>query len=132
MRSQSQLLQSRTRVKPRYALLPLEGIPSSRLPEWPQAQVRVLAGPALGAGFAEYLVDMAAGQAGAHPADGHIELFIYVLFGSLTLTIAGEDHALVNGGYALIPPDKGFTAAATTQTSLLLLRKRYEPAPGVP
>jgi (S)-ureidoglycine aminohydrolase len=53
MRSQSQLLHSRTRVKPRYALLPLEGIPYSRLPEWPQAQIRVLAGPALGAGFAE-------------------------------------------------------------------------------
>ena len=119
-------------MKPRYALLPLEGIPYSRLPEWPQAQVRVLAGPALGAGFAEYLVDMAAGQAGAHPADGQIEFFIYVLSGSLTLTIEGKSHALANGGYALIPPDKGFTAAAIAPTSLLLLRKRYEPAPGVP
>ena len=132
MRSQSQLLHSRTRVKPRYALLPLEGIPYSRLPEWPQAQVRVLAGPALGAGFAEYLVDMSAGQAGAHPADGHIEFFIYVLSGGLTLTMDGKSHALAHGGYALVPPDKGFTAAASGQTSLLLLRKRYEPAPGVP
>jgi len=132
MRSQSQLLQSRTRVKPRYALLPLEGIPYSRLPEWPQAQVRVFAGPALGAGFAEYLVDLAPGQVGAHPADGNIEFFIFVLSGALTLTIDGKSHALANGGYALIPPDRGFAAAATAQTSLLLLRKRYEPAPGVP
>ena len=104
MRTQSQLLHSRTRVKPRYALLPLEGIPYSRLPEWPQAQVRVLAGPALGAGFAEYMLDLAPGQTGAHPADGQIEFFMYVLSGSLTIA----------------------------QTSLLLLRKRYEPAPGVP
>lgn len=132
MRSQSQLLQSRTRVKPRYALLPLEGIPFSRLPEWPQAQVRVLAGPALGAGFAEYCVDMAPGQVGTHPADGRIEFFIFVLSGALTLTIDGKTHALANGGYALIPPDRGFAAAAAAQTSLLILRKSYEPAPGVP
>ena len=131
MRSQSQLLHSRTRVKPRYALLPLEGIPYSRLPEWPQAQVRVLAGPALGAGFAEYLVDLAPGQSGAHAADRLIEFFIYVLSGALTLTIEGKSHLLASGGYALIPPDKGFTAAAAAQTSLLLLRKRYEPAPGI-
>ena len=39
---------SRTRVKPRYALLPLEGIPYSRLPEWPRAQVRVLARTGVG------------------------------------------------------------------------------------
>lgn len=132
MRSQSQLLQSRTRVKPRYALLPLEGIPFSRLPEWPQAQVRVLAGPALGAGFAEYCVDLAPGQVGTHPADGRIEFFIFVLSGALTLTIDGKTHALANGGYALIPPDRGFAAAAAAQTSLLILRKSYEPAPGVP
>jgi (S)-ureidoglycine aminohydrolase len=119
-------------VKPRYALLPLEGIPYSRLPEWPQAQVRVFAGPALGAGFAMYGVDLATGQGGAHPADGSIEFFLFVLSGALTLTIDGKSHALAAGGYALIPPDKGFTAAAASQTSLLLLRKRYEPAPGVP
>ena len=119
-------------MKPRYALLPLEGIPYSRLPEWPQAQVRVLASPALGAGFAEYLMDLAPGQAGAHHADGQIEFFVYVLSGTLTLSVEGKTHALANGGYALIPPDKSFTAAAAAQTSLLLLRKRYEPAPGIP
>ncbi len=131
MRSQSQLLHSRTRVKPRYALLPLEGIPCSRLPEWPLAQVRVLAGPALGAGFTEYLLDVTAGQTGAHQADGQIEFFMYVLSGALTVAIDGKNHALANGGYALIPPDKSFTAVAAAQTTFLLLRKRYEPAPGI-
>ena len=76
---------SRTRVKPRYALLPLEGIPFSRLPEWPRAQVRVLAGPALGAGFVECLVDLPAGESGRHAADGQVEFFFYVLSGSMTL-----------------------------------------------
>src|SRR5208282_1801157 len=108
MRTQSQLLHSRTRVRPRYALFPLEGIPFSRLPEWPDASVRVLAGPALGAGFVEYLLDLKKGQGGKHEADGQIEFFFYVLSGAATLSIGSARHALEDGGYALVPPDSAF------------------------
>lgn len=132
MRSQNQLLGSRTRVKPRYALLPLEGIPFSRLPEWPQAQVRVLAGPALGARFVEYLIDLPSGTGGAHPADGQIEYFFYVLSGEVELAINGEARTLREGGFALVPPESGFALGATRSSSLLALRKRYESAPGIP
>jgi (S)-ureidoglycine aminohydrolase len=131
MRTQSQLLHSRTRVRPRYALFPLEGIPFSRLPEWPEAGVRVLAGPALGAGFVEYLLDLKNGQGGKHEADGQIEFFFYVLSGAVTLSIGGARHALEEGGYALVPPDSSFTMSARGETSLLMLRKRYEPVAGV-
>jgi (S)-ureidoglycine aminohydrolase len=132
MRSQNQLLFSRTRVKPRYALLPLEGIPFSKLPGWPAAQVRVLAAPALGAQFVEYVLDLPAGATGSHAADGQIETFFSVLSGSLTLTVDGKAQALREGGFALVPPASSFTATAAEPTSLLLLRKRFEPAPGVP
>jgi hypothetical protein len=44
-------------VSYRYAVLPLEGVPYWRLPEWPETAVRVLATPSLGAGFAEYLLE---------------------------------------------------------------------------
>ena len=84
MRTQNQLLTSRTRVKPRYALLPLEGIPFSRLPEWTQTQVRVLAAPVLGAQFVEYLLDLEKAGTGEHIADGGVEYFFYVLSGSIT------------------------------------------------
>jgi len=131
MRAQDQLLGSRTRVTSRFAVLPLEGIPYSRLPEWPQTPVRVLAGPALGAAFAEYLLEMAPGHTGAHAADGRIEFFFYVLSGDLLLTIDRREHALPEGGYAYVPPGSGFHAAARQPTRLLLLRKAYEPAPGV-
>ena len=86
MRAQDQLLGSRTRVTSRYAVLPLEGIPYSRLPEWPQTPVRVLAGPALGAAFVEYLLEMEPGQAGSHPADRRVEFFFYVLSGRIPPT----------------------------------------------
>ena len=132
MRTQSQLLHSRTRVRPRYALFPLEGIPFSRLPEWPNAFVRVLAGPSLGAGFVEYLLDMQKGQGGRHEADGQIEFFFYILFGAATLTSDGRSHTLVEGGYALVPPNAAFAITATAETRLLMLRKRYEPAAGIP
>ena len=132
MRTQSQLLNSRTRVRPRYALFPLEGVPFSRLPEWPEAGVRVLAGPALGAGFVEYLLDLKKGQGGKHEADGQIEFFFYILSGAARLTIGGKSHALADGGYALVPPDSSFVVSATGDTSLLMLRKRYEPVGGVP
>lgn len=131
MRAQDQLLGSRTRVTPRYAVLPLEGIPFSRLPEWPQAQVRVLAGPALGAGFAEYMLELPAGGSGAHAADGRIEFFFYVLSGSLTVKVEGRDHLLGEGGYAFVSSKSSFRAEATEETRLLLLRKRYEEAAGV-
>jgi (S)-ureidoglycine aminohydrolase len=131
MRAQDQLLGSRTRVTSRFAVLPLEGIPFSRLPEWPQTPVRVLAGPALGAGFAEYLLELEAGHTGSHAADNRIEFFFYVLSGRLSLTVDGRDHALNEGGYAFVPPSANFRAAAQVPTRLLLLRKAYEPAAGV-
>ncbi len=132
MRAQDQLLGSRARVTPRYAVLPLEGIPFSRLPEWPLAHARVLAGPALGAGFAEYLLDLEAGHTGSHPADGRIEFFFSVLSGSLSLTIDRHEHLLGPGGYAFAAPSSHFQALARQATRLLLLRKVYEPAPGIP
>lgn len=132
MRRQDQLLSSRTRVKPRYALLPLEGIPFSRLPEWPRAQVRVLAGPALGAGFVEYLVDLPAGESGQHKADGGIEFFLYVLSGAVTLAADGRDSALEEGGFALLPPTSDFRVTARTPSTFLLLRKRYQESAGIP
>jgi (S)-ureidoglycine aminohydrolase len=131
MRTQSQLLNSRTRVRPRYALFPLEGVPFSRLPEWPGASVRVLAAPALGAGFVEYLLELKKGQEGRHDADGQIEFFLYVLSGSASLAVDDRSHALTEGGYALVPPASSFVLKAAADTRLLMLRKRYEPLKGV-
>lgn len=131
MRAQHQLLHSRARVRPRYAVCPLEGYPLSRLPHWPDVEARVLASPALGASFVETLVDPRKGQGGAARADGRVETFYYVVSGAGELTVDGRRHALAAGGYALVPPtaDHGFTATADAR--LLLLKKAYEPLAGV-
>ena len=128
MRKQTQLLGSRTRVEARYALIPLEGIPFSRLPEWPAAEAQVLAAPALGAEFAEYRLRLPQGAEGNHPADGEIEHFLFVLEGSVELGLApGGSHRLTAGGYALVPPSMSYRVQASEDTILLVLRKRYEP-----
>ena len=149
MRKQTELLQSRTRVKARYALIPLEGVPYSRLPEWPAARVQILAAPTLGAAFTEYRLELDAGAAGEHRGDGEIEHFVFVLSGDARLTLTGGrgvvgftgdassrntalgPRTLGAGGYALIPPSYGYRLEAAGDTTLLLLRKRYETAPGI-
>lgn len=154
MRKQNELLGSRATVREHYALLPLEGIPYSRLPEWPEAEIRVLAAPALGANFAQYLIDLNPGNTGSHDADGAVEHFIFVLQGEAELAIGRERstagfrsdsdeagaagsaeqsrrHKLTTGGYALVPPSRSYDLRATAATSLLLLRKWYEPAAGI-
>jgi (S)-ureidoglycine aminohydrolase len=110
----------------------LEGIPFSRLPEWPTAQVQVLAAPALGAQFAQYLINLPTGTRGDHRPDGRVELFLYLLAGNLTLTIDNKPHTLTEGAFALIPPTSNHTVTATTESKLLLLRKPYEKAENVP
>jgi (S)-ureidoglycine aminohydrolase len=134
MRQQNQLLSSRARVSTRFAVFPLEGYPLSRLPLWPDAQARVLAGPALGAGFVQYLIDLpekAVGNRGG-AAEAEVETFLYVISGEVALFIHKALHELKAGGYALIPPGTGYSVLAEKSAAqLLLLRKRYEPAEGI-
>jgi (S)-ureidoglycine aminohydrolase len=131
MRAQNQLLHSRARVRPRYALFPLEGYPPSRLPNWPGVEARVLASPALGAGFVELLLDVKQGQGGGAKADGRVETFYFVVSGRVDLTVEGRTHPLAAGGYALVPPAADHAVRAAADSRLIALTKAYEPLAGV-
>lgn len=122
------LLNPRARLTSRYALFPLDGYPPSRLPAWPDADAKVLCSPAMGAGFAEYLIDLPAGAASAHDADGRVETFVYVLGGRVDL----DGNDLGPGGYALVPADDAYALRAVEAAQVLVLRKVYEPLAGVP
>src|SRR5437773_6791199 len=126
MRAIHETLHSRTRVRRRYALMPLEGLPASRIPQWENAEVRVLASPALGAKFVEYLIDLQAGGGTKHAADNVVESFIYVLRGSINVKIDQNISALADGGFAFIPRASGYSINAKEPATLLLLRKNYE------
>lgn len=107
--------------------MPLEGFPVSRLPGWPDAAVKVLASPPLGAAFVQYLFELPAGKGGSFAADPDTETFFYVLSGTGRM----PDRGLAPGSFGLIPPGSGIEITAGEALSLLLLRKRYESAPGV-
>jgi (S)-ureidoglycine aminohydrolase len=130
MRSQSELRHTRTRVRSRYALLPLEGYPTSQLPHWRGTEARILASPALGAQFAEYLLHLQPGGGTRQSGDGSTELFLYLLAGEAALVLDnGEEYELTEGGYALVPRTRGFQLEARAESAVLMLRKRYEPIP---
>ncbi|MGN6628195.1 MAG: (S)-ureidoglycine aminohydrolase [Tepidisphaeraceae bacterium] len=130
MRPHHALVHSRTRVTPRYALMPLEGFPFSRLPSWPDAQIRVLASPALGAKFVQYQIDLPAGSHGGFDAQDEIETFFYVLSGRGTFDDAARP--LDAGAFGLLPPGHAVRFSADQPMSLLILQKRYQPAMGIP
>jgi (S)-ureidoglycine aminohydrolase len=132
MRPVTSLVHARTRVRPRYALMPLEGFPFSRLPTWPDAQVRVLASPAIGAGFVQYLIDLPSGKHGGFGSDPQIETFYYVLSGTGVVADShGSKETHGPGCFTLVPPGRGSTVHAGSDLKLIVLRKRYEPAPGL-
>ncbi len=131
MRSPHQLVHSRAHVRERYALFPLEGYPTSRLPGWPDAEVRVLVAPALGAQFVQYLIDLPdTGSAGEFAAAEEIETFFYVISGAGS--VRGKDKQDIRAGdFGLIPPGQSFGVTARQRTRLLILRKRFEPVTGM-
>ncbi|MDX1944038.1 MAG: (S)-ureidoglycine aminohydrolase [Pirellulaceae bacterium] len=132
MRTPQQLLHGRTRVRPRYALLPLEGYPPSKLPAWPGVEARILAAPALGAEFVQYLLNVPSGRGTEHAANSQIETFFYVLAGEVRLAIGTSPaKSLVEGGFALVPPAANYKLEARTDSRLLMLKKRYEAAAGI-
>lgn len=128
--SQSGLVSSRVVVERNYAILPPEGIPASVLPGWTETEARILTSPPMGAGFAEYRLDVrSGGGADVPPGDG-IEHFFYCLEGRATVTSDGLANTLGPGGYAYLAPGSGFSFGAEKTSRLLWVKRRYEPAGG--
>lgn len=121
-----------------YAVIParsLSDITASFLPGWDLTRLWVLARP-LG-GFAEtfshYIMEVSPGGGAPMPEpDAVAEGVIFVVSGSLTLSVDGETHELAVGGYAYLPAGCDWSAMNTGNrvTTFHWIRKRYDPAPG--
>lgn len=132
MRELHQLLHTRTRLRRRYALFPLEGYPTSRIPTWKDAEIRILCAPAMGAQFTQYKINLKPGGGTKQAPDGRVETFAYVLKGSANFAVDGRTTVVSDGAFMLVPHTSSFAIEATSDASLLLLRKAYEPALDVP
>ena len=121
-------------VKRNYAFIPPEGVLKSRIPAYADTVVKFLAAPALGAQFAQYILEIAPGGGTPAPIESDVQHFFYVLSGAATLTLVDAPATpFPEGGYAYIPPGAPFTLRNNSPETarILTIKKRYEPAPGL-
>ncbi len=118
-------------VRPNYAFIPPDGVLMSRLPHYAGTTVRFLAAPSLGAGFAQFILEIEPGGGTTEPFTDDVQTFLYVLQGTATLTLEHTPHPLQPGAYAYLPPGTPFTLRADAPTRILAVRKRWQPAPGL-
>ena len=124
---QQGLVTSRVVVERNFCLLPPEGIPASVLPEWTRTEARILAAPPLGARFAMYLLDIAAGGGAGQEQPPHLEGFFYVIDGDIELDSGNRGHRLARGGFAYMSPGARFRLHAKQNSRVIWLKKVYLP-----
>ncbi len=125
--AQSGLVASRAVVRRNYAILPPEGMATSVLPEWRDTVARVLTAPPMGARFAQYLLEVAAGGGTEQTLRADVEMFLYVLEGRAALDLNGRAHRLGPGGFAYGAPGARMTVRADGPLRMLWLKKVYVP-----
>jgi (S)-ureidoglycine aminohydrolase len=136
---QTRLTTDRSVVNEAYVVIPrgsMTDIVCSYLPFWTDTRLWVLARPLSGFAetFSQYAVEVAPGGGSDRPeSDPQAEAVLFVLAGTLSLTIGDAAHELAPGGYAFLPPGGAWTAhnRGAETVSFHWLRKAYEPVEGI-
>ena len=120
--------QTRSSWQADHALITPDTFVRASLPGMRNATAIVHAAPAMGASFTEYTVEFA-GDGALGEAAG--ERFLYVLEGSIELTLGRKKHALAKGGYAYLPAAEKHTVVAAAPARAIVIERQYKPLPGV-
>ena len=136
---QHELLTGRAVTTESYAVMPrgvMTDIVTSSLPHWDRTRLWVLAKPMSGFSttFSHYLMDVAAGGGSERPEpDKAAEGVVFVVDGTLVLTIGDEQHSLSTGGYAWLAPSTEWSLKNTSDAPVRFhwLRKQYECVDGL-
>ncbi|MFC6788157.1 bifunctional allantoicase/(S)-ureidoglycine aminohydrolase [Methylobacterium komagatae] len=134
---QTSLMTGRAVFTEAYAVIPhgvMSDIVTSLLPGWDRTRVWILARPLTGFAetFAQYLMEVAPGGGSEAPEhDPQAQGVIFVVDGTLTLTLEGRPHAMRSGSYAYLPPGATWSLRNQGEAPARFhwVRKRYEPAP---
>ena len=136
---QEQLLTDRAIFTDAYAVIPkgtMRDIVTSFLPFWEDTRLWVLARPLSGFAetFSQYIMEVQPGG-GSDKAelDPEAEGVLFVVEGSATLQVDGNEHELIPGGYAYLPPSCGWRLRNKGKEILRFhwIRKAYEPVVGL-
>src|SRR3954453_20400657 len=77
-------------VSRNFAFIPPEGVLKSQLRAWTSTTVRFLAAPSLGAGFAQYLLELEPACGTAQSISVDLQPFLYVVACGVDVTIGSE------------------------------------------
>jgi (S)-ureidoglycine aminohydrolase len=122
-----------------YAVLPrgtMTDIVTSALPFWEGTRLWVIARPLSGFAetFSQYIVEVSPGGGSDKPeADPGAEAVLFVVGGSLQLTVGDETHTMGPGGYAFLPPGCDWTLHNTGDevAQFHWIRKAYQRVEGI-
>lgn len=136
---QTQLLSDRAVFTEAYAVIPkgvMRDIVTSQLPFWEKTRLWVLARPLSGFAetFSQYIMEVSPGGGSERPElDPEAEGVLFVVEGEMTLTLAGERHRMVPGGYAFLPPDSKWQLRNESDAAVRFhwVRKAYERVEGL-
>lgn len=136
---QTQIMTDRAMFTNAYAVIPrgtLRDIVTSFLPFWSGARFWVLARPMTGFSetFSQYIGELAPGGGSDRPeTDDGIESALFVVSGSVTLTLDGMTHDLQAGGFAFVPAGHDWSLFNTGGDTAQFhwIRKRYQVVEGL-
>ncbi|CBV41484.1 bifunctional allantoicase/(S)-ureidoglycine aminohydrolase [Halomonas elongata] len=111
-------------------------IVTSKLPHWENTRLWILSRPLSGFAetFSQYIMEVSPGGGSERPeTDPGAEGVLFVVEGELVLTLGGERHRMVPGGYAFIPPgsDWQLRNEADEPVRFHWIRKAYEFVDGI-
>ncbi|MBU6497815.1 MAG: (S)-ureidoglycine aminohydrolase [Rhodospirillales bacterium] len=121
---------NRTMVTPHYAVMPPEGILESRLAYLRDTLVRFHTSPAMGARFAQALLEMAPAGGTTQPIADGLEHFLYIVSGTLEIGIGAERAALGAGGFAYAPAGAALDMRARDSVRAIWIKRPYEAISG--
>lgn len=128
------LLATRAKVKPGlWAVIPPDGLVNNVIPYIKGCKVSILASPKMGAGFVQYLVHAAEGGKTETPfgAGKAEESFLYVVEGTVKVSINGNSYDMKAGGYGFAPAGVGIEFENLgEEATILLYKQKYIPLEG--
>lgn len=128
------LLGTRAEVHPGlWAVIPPDGLVNNVIPYIKGCKVSIVASPKMGASFVQYVVEAGSeGKTtdlfGKQPQE---ESFIYIVHGTVTVTIDGTDYEMTDGGYGFAPGGVGIGFSNKGEAAkILLYKQKYIPLKG--
>ena len=136
---QGELTTDRAVFTEAYAVLPrgtMTDIVTSNLPFWEQTRLWVIARPLSGFAetFSQYIVEVSPGGGSDRPElDPAAEGVVFLVGGTLQVTIEGTKHEMGPGGYAFVPPGCDWQVRNTGDEAARFhwIRKAYQRVEGI-